>query len=263
MPKVNFKSHSLFSKTICFIVCSILISSCDNQPSSNFKSETIDTSTKDTSSQINKTLKSVITDSSNLIEVDKYPITAEQIDLSNQIILDKFDDYKIASSGVYSYDKAWLRNDSLNEIIVVGLYTDGFRTFYIHFKKQFIIEDLMSYIGLTTENGQLANLSQIKASLRGFISKSPVVPSQYFTSSNGIQLGKSKEQVLKVYGIPDNISKKEGIEKYEWHYAGDKQVHVARTKVNKPFAKNSYGYSIYAYFKDSVLIAHHIQNEIP
>src|SRR4051812_28691651 len=70
--------------------------------------------------------KSLKTDTVKIIP-DDYPVTDEIFGSDfNQ------NGREIKSGDIFSYDKIWFRNDSLNQTLVFELYTDNYRNIIFH-----------------------------------------------------------------------------------------------------------------------------------
>ena len=165
--------------------------------------------------------------------------------------------------GIRSYDKAWLINMELNQVLVVELATDYHRFFTFLFTKDYVPKDLIKHIELNTENGDIASEQQKEDVLNDFILSSKKINSSFFKTKKGFAIGDKKEKALKVYGDPDKIVIEDHIEKYEWKFAGDQFLDDKTASKNKRTAKNSFGHTVIMYFKDSNLIGLILFNDIP
>ncbi|SDJ09848.1 hypothetical protein SAMN05192550_1647 [Flavobacterium glycines] len=204
----------------------------------------------------------------NVIVVDDYTVT-------NEMLTDKTRDnssYKRKSGEIFSLDKVWFTNDTLKQTLIFELYTDYHRLYIYHLINNDIPSDLIKQIELSVSKSKIDNifetatLKQKQTYFSGFINSAIKINQNYFTSKKGFRLGDKKEKAISIYGIPDKCSTIENIEKCEWKYEGDyvesEETHP-KEKTNKPFAKNSFGYSVIMYFRSNNLIAMIISNDIP
>lgn len=205
---------------------------------------------------------------SKLMEVDDYPVT-------NEMLKDKTSNnssYKRKSDEIFSLDKAWFTNDNLKQTLIFELYTDYHRLYVYHLINNDIPSDLIKQIELSVSKNKFDNifdtatLKQKQTYFSSFINSAIKINQNYFTTKKGFRLGDKKGKAISVYGIPDKCSTVDNIEKCEWKYEGDyvesEETHP-KGKRNKPFVKNSFGYSVIMYFRDNHLIGMIICNNIP
>jgi hypothetical protein len=169
----------------------------------------------------------------------------------------------IKSGNTYSYDKVWFVNDTLNQVIVIELYTDLFRTKTYHFYTNNIPDSLISSMWLMKTNDEVATPQQKIKDFDGFVKQANNVNAAYFKSDKGFSLGDPKQKAIKVYGKP---SKQEligdDIERLEWNFEGELYPQNDKLR-NRPIVTDSFGYSVTMYFKNGKLIAQIITNDIP
>ena len=99
------------------------------------------------------TIKSTsrLADSLDLFNVDDYPITEKQL----------IGKYAVVTSGKSkSYDKAWFKNDSINQSLVIELYTDYHRFVIYCFDNKNIPIELIERLNLNIEGGDIAPIHQ-------------------------------------------------------------------------------------------------------
>lgn len=166
------------------------------------------------------------------------------------------------SGSIYSFDKLWYRNDSLKEVLVFELYTDYYRNIIFHFKSNDIPKDLIKEMDLTTEEREPAGEKLKEKYFPGFIKLAHKISSKYLRTNKGFRLGDSKGKAIKTYGKPDKISDKEGIEKCEWYYVGD-SFYDPKKDAGKKIALSSYDHQMSMFFRNNILIAIILHNEIP
>jgi len=68
--------------------------------------------------------------------------------------------YKKQSGQTFSYDKAWISNDTLKQTLVFELYTDYHRLVTYHFLDNDIPTDLINRMELHIDGGELASDNQ-------------------------------------------------------------------------------------------------------
>lgn len=195
----------------------------------------------------------------NTFSVDDFPVDNEMISHQN----DPDMHLKKISGETYSFDKAWFGNTELKQNLVLEMYTDYHRLVIFHFYTDDIPNDLLHRMELHAKTGELATMKQKVEDIDGLLQQSEAIDAKYFTSNKGIQLGMSKQKILKIYGKPDQIVMQNGIEKVEWQFEGDLLFDQRKISNNKPVAKDSYGHHVIMYFKNKKLIAQILYNEIP
>ncbi|MBS1662785.1 MAG: hypothetical protein JST68_17200 [Bacteroidetes bacterium] len=191
--------------------------------------------------------------------VDSFPIT------DNLLIPAKGDEtssHEIKSGPLKSTDQVWLTNQSLHQTMIVGLYTDGFRTGFILFDNTNIPKELIAQVELTRDS-ELASTQQKQKYFAGFLKASKKIDPKYFVSKKGFHLGSPKEDLLKTYGKPDKISTSGTTEILKWDFTGDSIAHPKSSRANKPLAKDSYGYQVTGFIQNGRIIALILHNDIP
>lgn len=193
----------------------------------------------------------VISDTVKRFVVDDYSITNAMLD-------DKTSGNparKIQSGSIYSVEKAWFTNDTLNQTIVFVLYTDHYRAITYHFYNNNVPADLIDGIELyeNVESTTIMEPTTIKQKLRnfnGFLNQATRINSRYFVTNKGFRLGDTKQKATKTYGNPDKKSKHDGVEKLQWDFVNIPLVH-------------SFGHHVVMYFKKGRLIGLILDNDIP
>jgi len=230
-----------------------------------FSCSTADTSTKSESTRVDTTQQfqtetvASIADTVKRFSVDDYPVTDDMLDdkTSNN------SSYPKQSGGIHSFDKAWFTNDTFQETAVFEMYTDKHRLVTFHFYNDDIPDALIHRMELHV-NGELASFEQKKKNFKGFMNLATKIDSKYFTTYKGFKLGDSKNKALKVYGKPDSVSTKDGVEKLYWDFFGDVALYDNTFHpAGKPLAKNSFGHQITMFFRNNKLIGLIFHNDIP
>jgi hypothetical protein len=248
-----------------FISFGILSCNSGTENSVNNDPEKADNFLSDTSKSVNQMS---VSDTLKMLLVDDYPVT-------NEMLADKTSNnssYKKKSGEVFSSDKAWFTNDTLKQTLVFELYTDYHRLYIYHFTNADIPTDLIRQMQLYVSKSKFDNVfetatfKQKQTYFSGFINSAIKINRQYFTTKKGFKLGDKKEKAIGIYGNPDKSSISENLEKCEWKFEGDyleSEETRPKMKTNKPFAKDSFGYSVTMYFRNNSLIAMIIGNDIP
>lgn len=244
------------------VIISLGFLSCNNyKNNTNVKSEStnIDSTIVDSRSKFKDNEILLVSDSIKIFIVDDYAVTDKMLsDKKNKDF-----PYRIKIDQIYSYDKKWFSNDTLNQTIVFELYTDYHRKVIYHFYNKNIPNDLINLMELHIEGGNLASENQKQNSFNGFIKESIRIDSKFFKTNKGFILGDSKQKAIDCYGKPDVISKTNEIEKLEWIFIGDEFYDDNLNLNGKPIAKDSFGHKIIMYFKGNLLVAQILYNDIP
>jgi hypothetical protein len=191
---------------------------------------------------------------------DYYPISNDMLKNESKI---KY------INNILTIDQAWFRNDSLNEILVIDLYTDYMRLRNVHFKKEYLIKEVSKIIKLNIATGKYRNIFEYAGDslnikyLPLFANKARRVSSKYFITSKKFKLGLSSSKIIDLYGSHYSQSNSNEYNILRWHFIGDQVVNSLKDKTGYPIAKNSFGYDITIYFiKDKSVIAI-FENVIP
>lgn len=244
----------------------LVFSSCNKiKTDTTNEIENVDSISKVDSISIDTILKSVhksdvfISDSIKKFEVDDYPITNKM--LSEELGANS--SYKKKSGQIYSSDKIWFGNDTINEVLVFELYTDYHRMLTYHFYNKKIPTDLINRMELHIDGGELASEKQKQIDFYGLLNQTIQIKSTYFISNNDFRLGDTKQKAIDCYGKPDKQSMNNGIEILEWVFIGEIFYDGKTDLKGKPLAKDSFGHQIIMYFKNEKLIGQILQNDIP
>ncbi len=188
---------------------------------------------------------------------DEFPVTNDMFGYGGPS-----SSYEIQSGNVFSNDQVWFSNDTLNQTLIIGLYTDYYKPVFYNFINTDIPSELIQRLELHQKNGDFAdNNSKIK-SIKGFLNQAKPISQKYLTTSKGFKLGdNNKNLAVKIYGKPDSIKSQNNYEIYYWNFLGD-AFQVNDTVVNKPFA-DGFGYFVTMFYKQNKLFAMILVNEIP
>lgn len=241
--------------TSILIILSICVFSC-NSDNTKINNESIIDTPDSNLDYVKKKESEKYLDTFKRIVVDGFLVTDEMLRKGGY-------GKEIKSGNTLSYDNVWFSNDSLNQTLVIGLYTDGFRTGAFLFQNDNMPDELMKAMGLVTSNGEFVNLQVLKKDINGFLSKSSQINKKFFTTEKGIKIGDSVSKALSEYGEPDSVKSINGIDEYEWTFIGDISFDGKIDLKGKPLAKDSYGYQVVMFFKRNKLIGLILGNEVP
>jgi|GEM_PF-1183865 len=199
-----------------------------------------------------------LSDTFKKFKVDDYPVTAAMLKHN-----DHSSDYRIRYKDVVSHDKVWLTNDALRQTLVFEMYTDGFRLAIFHFSNDKIPAELIKKMEFNTPDGEIASDKQKLDHFKNFIPFARKINAVYFKSIKGFKLGDPKKKILSIYGKPDSIKIKKGIEEYVWNFIGELLYDGKQNLNGKPLAKDNYGHQVTMYFRDNKLTGIILLNDIP
>ena len=186
--------------------------------------------------------------------VDDYPVTNEILGPNA---------HSRTSGEISDGEGAWFSNDILKQTLVFVLYTDYHRLVTYHFLNNDIPIGIIQRMELHTAGGELASDRIKQKYFKGFLAQTTKIARSYFKTNKGFKIGDSKEKALKVYGKPDKTTIENGVEKYEWGFAGD-ILYDSKTKLKRNIlAKDSFGHQITMFFRSNKLIGLIFHNDIP
>lgn len=185
--------------------------------------------------------------------VDDFPVTDEMLN----------GNVKLKSGPLHSVDENWFTNPSLHQTLIVGVYTDKFRTGFFLFDNNNIPKELIAEVEIGDGNGALATTRQKQKFFSGFIRSSKKIGPKYFVSHKGFRLGSPREDLIKVYGKPDTISARGSTEILGWDFTGDSVGQPKSSRPGKPIAKDSWGYQVTGFIQNGKIIALILHNDIP
>ena len=195
---------------------------------------------------------------------DNYIIPDDYL-VTNEMLKDFHGEKNV--DGVFSFDKAWFKNDDLKEVLIFELYTDYHRLAIYHCKTDFLFNDLIKNVELhrkvNNNSYDLADEDKKQQVFKTFFDKAQQIDKSYFTSKQGLKLGLDKNVILKKYSKPDLISIIDNVEKIEWNYKGDYYFEETGESPTGIIAKDSFGYQMIMYFKNDKLVGLIIKNDIP
>jgi hypothetical protein len=189
---------------------------------------------------------------------DDYPVTDE--------MLSEFQRNN-NTEGIFESDKAWFKNSGVNEVLIFELYTDYHRMAIYHCETEFLFDVLIKDVIVHRKSNQIndgsAGMSQEKQVYKNYLENAQQIDKSYFTTKQGLKLGMNKNEILIKYNKPDTIISLGDIEKAEFHYKGEYHIRETGETPKGKIAKDSFGYHMVMYFKNSVLVGLVIKNDVP
>ncbi|KGO80725.1 hypothetical protein Q763_09295 [Flavobacterium beibuense F44-8] len=184
----------------------------------------------------------------------KPAITPDNFPITNNLLTQHKDAY-------HEGDHVWFTNTELKQTLVFELGTDYHRFKTYLFYNNIIPEALLNDDWFSSAH----NTSNKVEVFKSYIKNANPVNINYFTSLQGIELGQTKKQILKLYPYnPDEVNTTKDIEKYTWNFTGDIMADMEpKIQNDKPLAKDSFGYHFTAYFKNDILVGLILVNDIP
>ncbi len=180
---------------------------------------------------------------------DDYPITNDMIDRARKN---------------QDLSNVWFSNDTLNQTIGFDMYTDGHRLVIGCFQNDAIPSDLLKRIYLFPDGSDTSlSKSQRMKKVQYVVKKAQRINSSFFTTNKGFVLGAGKQKAIDCYGKPDKQSVVDGVEIWEWKFAGDIAYDDKADVKGKPVAMDSYGQEITQYFRKGKLVGQVILNLAP
>jgi len=183
---------------------------------------------------------------------DDYPITDE--------MLSEYHDADYTRHVILPDPTAFLRNEKLNQVILVMLYTDYYRSEIDHFYADSIPDDLLK---LYSEFVRINNLkADVKSKLKSLIQTAREAPPQYFRTNAGFALGKTSEEAMRVYGVPTKKEKKGDFVIFNWELHGTVS-HPEKVPDNRILKNREFGFKLRIKFVQDKAVHIKMINEIP
>jgi len=124
-------------------------------------------------------------------------IIPDEYSITNEMLKDARKERNI--DGVFSFDKAWFKNNDLEEILVFELYTDYYRSVIYHCQSNFLFHDFIKNIELNKKvNNQsfdLAEESNKQQVFKKFFDDATQIDKRYFITKQGLKLGLDKKLI--------------------------------------------------------------------
>jgi len=168
---------------------------------------------------------------------------------------------RIKFGSVVSDGMVWFGNRSLNQTLIIELYTDNFRNVLYLLKNDDIPANLMSKIEFTNEDGDMSGIKEIKAQMGKFIKAAKQIDKHFFISRKGFRIGEDTTRAFNFYGPPQKKIVKGSLTQYQWVFMGENSDHHANKK--SAIAKDSFGYQVTIFFRNGLLIGLILDNDIP
>ena len=191
-----------------------------------------------------------------IITPDKYLLTDVLI---NQTINKKLHD------SVQSYDSSWLKNDSINQALIIEFATDHHQFCSFLFYQNYLPYTATKELNLFQHNHQ--NNKQIADSLIAELTYKLLDSAQATHHSNFIsrenhQLGELKSKAISCYNAPSSKLNIDGNEVLTWTYAPDPNYQSSHKNASR-YAKSSFGYTNIMIYRNDSLIARVLIDQIP
>jgi hypothetical protein len=189
---------------------------------------------------------------------DDYPVTNAMFEkFRSEINIDE----------VFSFDKAWFKNQEMGEVLIFYLYTDYFRLAIFHCKSDFFFSDFIKQVELHRKTGMstfdLVDEKKKQEVLKKFYDNSVEIDKSYFRTTQGTRLGISRSDAISKYGIPSSDTSMNRIRILKWDFQGEYAIEEFGEKPKGKIAKDSFGYHVIMYFKMEKLVAMILINDIP
>jgi hypothetical protein len=174
---------------------------------------------------------------------------------------------EINIEGVFSFDKAWFKNQELGEVLIFYLYTDYFRLAIFHCKSDFFFPDFIKQVELHRKTGMstfdFVDEKEKQEGLKKFYENSEEIDISYFRTKQGIRLGISRSDAIRKYGIPGSDTSMNNLRILKWDFQGEYAIEEFGEKPKGRIAQDSFGYHVIMYFKMEKLVAMILKNDIP
>jgi hypothetical protein len=190
----------------------------------------------------------------NQIIPDDYPVTNE--------MLEKY--YKQSNGALFASDEVWFTNRKLDEVLILGLYTDYFRTELLDCKREFFLSFFIKHMEYSGKEGIIFDLTKEEGkvqTLKSFVANAIEIEASYFKSNQGVSLGMTKEEVIRKYGKAETETTLDNCLILKWDYKGFPRKPL--NDVKERTAINSFGYHVRMYLVKGILVAVRIQNDAP
>lgn len=186
---------------------------------------------------------------------DKYRIKDSLITalLEKHPLIMKVGDY-------YTPEMMLFNNDSLNEALMVILYTDYFRAGFVHFNLMDIPEGLPQNCLVEQTMPEQKNIAAKQSAFIDLLQLGIAMPPSFFISKAGFRLGDSLSKAIQFYGTPDSSYAEGAYKVCKWSFNGELllNLHAGETVI-----ANSYGQEVFMYFRKEQLVMYQILNAVP
>ncbi len=204
------------------------------------------------------TIKDFSIDSNNLLEPDYFPVTDEMIDRFRSVN----SQFELLAGDLRSVDQAWFRNKGMGIVLVIGMYTDGFRTAYVCFRENEIPDGILKALEIIRKD-EMADIDSKRRYLSQFIGQSQEMGSSICRSAKAFLPGENcRKRAIEIYGSPDSVISEGKFQRLSWSFPGE-LIQLKNPQIKKPYARNSFGYMVEMYFREEGLVAMILSNEIP
>lgn len=214
---------------------------------------------------------SVITSCNNVNTRNIKPLGKKGLFTTDNFLLpqDTLRQYYRTNNTVHDYhygDAGWFVSDTLQQTLIISIATDLYRMKMFVFSWKECPDTLLQEVNIYHNDemvSSIANTQEVKKVLPWFIEAAAKMPSRFFTTERGLQLGDCKEEALAIYGKPHELHRMGSIDQLVWKYEGYMDGANEKLSRRQPVANDSYGHTVTMYFRNNRLIALSIFNDIP
>ena len=189
----------------------------------------------------------------SVIIPDDFPLTPQMLRANRQ---DK------AYVGVVAHDMVWFTNDTLDQTLIVELKLDVHRWHISLFNNHSMPGSLLSRLPLQeVRTREIATQKAKLTFVKEVVKRTRRIGQLYFVSLKGVRLGDEKSKLLSFYGEPTQCTDLKETQKCSWDFAGE--INTTSITDDRPLARRSYGYHVEAFFKNDLLVAIMLTNDVP
>jgi hypothetical protein len=187
------------------------------------------------------------------IEVDKYPISDHILRTSPR---------NLQIDSVIAYDQVWFRKNDESEVIIIELATDLHRFVTTHF----LVDSIESH----NLYDEVSNSSPISGNyfhsheledyyIKRFSDSAVYIEDSCFQSQQGHVIGEPITVAMEKYGEPDTIINNDEYLKLNWFFKGG----LIHSNIMVNCAQDSFGYYLTFIYRNNLLVARVVINDIP
>lgn len=191
------------------------------------------------------------------IPPDTYPVTEDMLKNNKKKLIHR----KIETS-----DQTWFTNKDLNQSLIIGIYTDYYLPYLIHFDNNhigFALDYLPLYHRSNDDMLSPASLSMREKAIKPLLKQARHIEEKYFTSVKGVKLGHSFEKVCDILGQPDSTTNHPNTQTSYWKNRGDQIPQDIPKNYKKAIIKDSFDHEVICMFYHNKLATHIILNQVP
>jgi len=166
-------------------------------------------------------------------------------------------------------DIAWFVNEVGDQALVIMLYTDYHRLYSWHFNPKDMPEIIFNSIGLPARKSKNSREwipltpEEKTACLKHFLDIADRIPSRYFITNKGFNLGMPPQKFMNYYGNPTSAETTPEGKLLSWDFTADPSIPSVKTKENQAYMENSFGYHLKILFNNEKATAIIMLSDIP